>query len=57
LPAAEIATIYGGFRRSQHVDANGNRTLLDGDFWLSRRGVRFQRPMKVVILAGTPGAP
>jgi hypothetical protein len=57
LEAAEIAMIYGGFQRSQEVDANGNRTLLNGNFWLNRRGVEFQRPMKVMILAGTPGTP
>jgi hypothetical protein len=57
LEAAEIAEVYGGFRRSQDVDAAGNRTLLHGNFYLVRRGVKIQRSMQVVILAGTPGAP
>jgi hypothetical protein len=55
LEAAEVAAVYGGFRRSQEVDANGNRTLLNGTFWLNRRGVRLQRAIQVVILAGTTG--
>ena len=54
LDAAEVEAIYGGFRRTQDVDAQGNQTLLRGNFWLMRRGVELQRDLAVVILAGTP---
>lgn len=54
LDAAEVSAIYGGFRRTQDVDAQGNQTLLRGNFWLMRRGVELQRELAIVVLAGTP---